>query len=503
MRTKKALYNILSQMLYEIVAMVCGLVLPRFILAAFGSSYNGMVASITQFLDYISFLTLGISGATRVAIYKANAENNPRKVSGIIKATERYMHKVGYAFIAYLFVLAIIFPLLVKEEYSWLSVSSLVIIIGLGTFAEYFFGITYKTYLMANQSMYIYNVIQVCSKIANTLLSIFLIRLNQSIQIVKLGSAFCFVLTPIILNYIVRKKYNIISDVEPDDSALKQRTDVMAHSIANSIHQYTDIFLLTLFSSQAIVSVYSVYNLVLLSLRKLQNVFTTGLEAAFGELWAKGEIKKFTSNFCLFEYLTFSFVSIVFSCTGCLILPFVSLYTKGVNDINYVIPLYAAVSVLTEGVFCIRSPYLIAVQAAGKYKETKMDAFIEAGINFGVSCIAVFKLGLIGVMIGTLSANAFRTIRYAFFLSKEIVNRPVKKFICLCIWTAFNSSIIITAYNCWVSIEIVNWLSWLMAGFAVLLISVSVVVVTSIVFYRSSLLQSIGVAHRMLTRRRK
>ena len=62
MRTKKALYNIIAQMSYEIVAMICGLILPRFILAAFGSSYNGMISSITQFLDYISILTLGISG---------------------------------------------------------------------------------------------------------------------------------------------------------------------------------------------------------------------------------------------------------------------------------------------------------------------------------------------------------------------------------------------------------------------------------------------------------
>ena len=67
MRTKKALYNILAQIAYELVATVCGLILPRLIITAFGSGYNGMVSSITQFLEYISILTLGISGSTRVA----------------------------------------------------------------------------------------------------------------------------------------------------------------------------------------------------------------------------------------------------------------------------------------------------------------------------------------------------------------------------------------------------------------------------------------------------
>lgn len=89
-------------MTYEIVAMVCGLILPRFILSAFGSSYNGMISSIAQFLDYISVLTLGISGSTRIAIYKANASNDPYKVSAILKATEQYMRKVASIFILYL-----------------------------------------------------------------------------------------------------------------------------------------------------------------------------------------------------------------------------------------------------------------------------------------------------------------------------------------------------------------------------------------------------------------
>ena len=62
-------------------------------------------------------------------------------------------------------------PYIVRNDFSWAESASLVVIIGIGTFAEYFFGITYKTFLMANQSMYIYNIIQIFSKIANTIVS--------------------------------------------------------------------------------------------------------------------------------------------------------------------------------------------------------------------------------------------------------------------------------------------------------------------------------------------
>ena len=166
MRTKKALYNILGQIGYEVVAAICGLIILRLILSAFGSSYNGMVSSITQFLEYISILTLGISGSTRVALYKAKSKDDVRAESAILKATEIYMRKVALAFVVYTAALTIIYPYIVRTDFQWIESASLVVIIALGTFAEYFFGITYRTYLMASQSMYVYNIIQIFSKIA-------------------------------------------------------------------------------------------------------------------------------------------------------------------------------------------------------------------------------------------------------------------------------------------------------------------------------------------------
>lgn len=499
MRTKKALYNIIAQMSYEIVAMICGLILPRFILAAFGSSYNGMISSITQFLDYISILTLGISGSTRVAIYKANASGGIKEVSAVLKATELYMRKVAIAFVAYMLALTMVYPYIVRNDFSWAESASLVVIIGIGTFAEYFFGITYKTFLMANQSMYIYNIIQIFSKIANTIVSILLINAGQSIQIVKLGSAICFAATPIALNYIVRKKYHIISNIEPDGSALKQRGDVMAHSIANCVHQYTDVFLLTLFTSPQLVSVYSVYTLILGSLRKLQNVFTSGLEGAYGDLWAKGKIKKFEENFNTFEYLIFSFVSVVFSCAAVLILPFVQIYTKGVNDTEYILPVFAGLSIVAYAVFCLRAPYLTAVQAAGKYKETRNGAFVEAGLNFVISFITVFKFGLIGVTLGTLAANVFRTIQYAVFISQKMLpQRSIWKFIKRCGWLVTNVIVINVILKIIPYGDILNWSQWIVVGVCDFTVAMIVTGIMSVIFYRKDLFKAFNIVKRMI-----
>ena len=56
MRSKKAIKNIISSLIQQIITIICGLVLPRAIIGTFGSSVNGLVSSITQFLAYITLL---------------------------------------------------------------------------------------------------------------------------------------------------------------------------------------------------------------------------------------------------------------------------------------------------------------------------------------------------------------------------------------------------------------------------------------------------------------
>lgn len=45
----------------------------------------------------------------RVSLYKSLAANDILETSRILKATENYLRKVAYVFLAYLFVLAIIY----------------------------------------------------------------------------------------------------------------------------------------------------------------------------------------------------------------------------------------------------------------------------------------------------------------------------------------------------------------------------------------------------------
>ncbi len=498
-RTQKATLNITTTAVYEIVTFICGLVLPRLILKNYGSEYNGIVSSITQFLSLISVLRLGVAGATRVALYKTLAEGDDAATSAIVRATERYMRKIGYVIIGYIAVLAILYPLFTDTGIGHFEIAILVVAVGIGTFAQYFFGITYQTFLNADQSVYIYNISQIICTVLNTAVSALLIFAGWSIQVVKLGTSVIFFVTPLILNVYVTNKYKLDKKSEPDYKALSMRRDVMASSIANIVHENTDIIVLTVFCNVKIVSVYTVYNLVMAALRKILTIFTTGTEAIFGNMWAKKQYDSMKRNLSVYEYAIGSFVSVVISATIMLILPFVSLYTKGITDTDYILPQYAFIITIAMACYCFRAPYLTMVQGVGRYKETKHGAYFEAALNLISSIILVQLIGITGTAVGTLLANIFRSLQYAFYIDNHIIKRGKLVIIKRFLWITCNISAICLLCNFTLSGSIIDsWIKWIKHGFLIVTIAFSITLVSSVLFYKKDFKYLFNIFKRMI-----
>lgn len=502
-RTRKALFNIVTSAMLEIITMISGLILPRFILQYFGSSYNGMVSSSSQFLGMIQILTLGVTASTRVALYKTLAEKDTQRSSAIIRATERYMRKIALILGGYIIALSVVYPLVVHTDFSYFDVAILIAIVGMSSFAEYFFGITYQTFLLADQSVYISNVFSSIAAILNIGISIFLITSGFNIRIVKLGSAVVYVLRPLLQNIYVTKKYKLDKRCAPDMTALNKRGHAMVHALANIVHDNTDIIVLTIFTDLKIVSVYTVYNMVMSALKKIQTVFTKGTEPIFGSMWAGGEKEKIKKNLSVFEFVVNSFNAAAFGVAMVMVLSFVSLYIpRNVTDVNYIRPIYAILISLAFATQGIRVPYLALVQGIGHYKETRNAAIIEAALNLGISVVLVNIIGMEGVAIGTLVANLYRTISYALYIDKNVVKRGESIVFKKIIWTiSVMTVIVLPSFIIVNKLEIINWIQWVGASVLVCVFACLVLFVTSVIFYREDLQYSIRVVKTMIKKR--
>lgn len=491
-RSQKASFNIISMAISESAAMLSSLILPRLILTHYGSAYNGIASSAAQFLSLISVLTLGVTASTRVALYKTLAANDCNGTSSIVRATEKYMRKIAAILMIYILGLAALYPIIVKTGFSYYDVALIILITGLSSFAEYFFGITYRTLLLADQSVYISNIFNTISTILSLVVAVLLINVGCSFQIVKLGAALVHIVKLILQNQYVTRHYKLDKKCKPDLSAIEGRKDAMTHALANIVHDNTDIVVLTLFADVKTVSVYTIYNLVMSALKKIQLVFNTGTEPIFGNMWAKGEAKKLKSTLEFYEFTSAMFCSIFFSTTLITILSFVKIYTHGVTDIEYIRPVYALVISIATAVQIIRTPYVSFIGGIGHYKQTKNAAIFEAVTNLSLSIILINIIGIGGVAIGTFAANLIRTLHYGFYIDNHVIKRGKWKFLGKIIWAFGNIFVLYIVYYLLFKNVIINgWVNWIVFAAIVFLISILFTVLSSLIFYRNDLIETI------------
>ena len=425
MRSKKAMINIVSLLAYEIVAIVCGFVLPYFILSAYGSSYNGITSSIIQFLGYAALMKAGIGGVTQAALYKPLADNNAKDISAIINATDVFFRKVAVFFSVSLILFASIYPMFVQDVFDWFFTFTLVVILGINTFAQYFFGLTYQFLLTADQRQCVISFVQIGTTLLNTTIAVLLIRFGAGIHVVKFVSALVFSLNPIIINLYARKKYNINKEIPANNTAIKNRWDCLGLEVANFVNTNTDMFILTILTNVYEVSVYTIYFMITNGIRKFINAFFNGIRPVFGHMFARREIEAIYCYLRLYEQITFCLTNFFYSVVGVMLLPFVQVYTKGIADVEYIRPAFAYVLVIATMINSYRIPYQSIVTVVGHFKQTRNGAFFEAGMNIVISITLVWRFGLIGVAAGTLCAAIFRTIQYATYMSKNIIKRSL------------------------------------------------------------------------------
>ena len=184
MRKKKVIINIISSVALQAITIICGFIIPKLIISNYGSNVNGLIHSITQFLAYIILLESGFGPVILSVLYKPIANKDKGTIERILKTSEKFFRKIAYIFVAYILILCVVFPTMVSNEFDVLFTLPLLIIIAISTFAEYYFGMTYKLYLYAEQKNYVISAIQIGTVILNTIATIVLIHFGASIQVV-------------------------------------------------------------------------------------------------------------------------------------------------------------------------------------------------------------------------------------------------------------------------------------------------------------------------------
>lgn len=412
---KNTVWSVISY----IIMIISGLIVPREILSHYGSEMNGLVHSITQFLSYSILLEMGIGAVIPSALYLPLSEKDDDKISAVFSSGYKVYRKISLICVFYIAILFFLFP-----KISGIYVSAIfVIILGVGTVFQYLLGEPERLLLISNQKGYVFYRTKTVAITIKTVLQIILIKIGYSLTAVVLIEVITHIGQILFIYIYVRKHYRIDKKIKYTKEPIAQKWNGVAQHIAFFVLENTDIILLTLFTSFREVSVYSVYFLVISGVRRMLIAVNNSIQPALGELWAKNDKDELRKFFNKFERWIHIITVLAFGIMGVMLIPFIKVYTEGINDVNYIRPMFAILMAVAYGLQSLRDPYDKLILASGHFKQTQINYIIAACINLGISVIAVNFWGLEGVAMGTMAAMLYQMIYMTGYDSKVLLKR--------------------------------------------------------------------------------
>ena len=493
-----------ANLFLQIVVFISGIILPRFILQAYGSSINGMITSVNQFLTYLGLAEAGVATASVVALYTPLALGRKDEVNSILSAARKFYNRSGVLFLSLTAVLVFIYPFFISGQLDNSLVRWMIVVLAGSTLVDYFFLGKYRVLLMANQEGYVVALIQSVGTVANMVVSIGLIYAGASVLAVKAVATGVYVLRLFLVKAYAKKKYpDLDFHAQPAEGALKQKNAALFHQVVTIIVNNTDTTILTIcLGSRSLleVSVYGIYMLVVNAVNQLLTSFSNGLTAGFGEVIARREEETLKKSYSDYEYMYFLIFFVVVACMGVLLIPFISVYTIDMKDVQYVRPVIAVLFTLLVFLQNVRIPGLTIICAAGHYKETRYQAGLEAAINIVVSLALVWSMGMTGVLLGTVCSYGYRSFEIILYTNRHLIPGTAKTAFSRIIRNLVVTAVLIAAGIWLIPQNMTSFINWFIYAVAAGVVSVVLIVGVNYIAepqeFKNLILRILGIVSR-------
>lgn len=417
-------YNIVTGLLSQALTFILAFLIPRLFLVNYGSEIKGMLSAITQIFAYLWLLEAGVGLATVQALYAPVSRDDKASVNAVMAATNRYYKKTGCVYLAAMILFSGIFSICSDVGLSRLTVFLVVLMQGLPNVMSYLIQGKYRLLLEAEGKSYVLNNLQTGLQFIVNFGKALLLSFTDSILLVQSLGCISALIQVCFLVLYMKRHYSWLDlrHTKPDFQAISQKSSVLVHQISGALFNNTDILLLSVFCGFKTVSVYTVYQSFFGYAEKLISTISSGITFSLGQLF-HADRERFIRYMDIYETCYLMFVFILDTLVYLFILPVIRIYTRGINDIEYIdswLPVFfVLISLLSNG----KMPANQSINFAERFSDTKSHAIVEAVINIVISLVAVMRWGIYGGLFGTIAALLFRGNIMILYASRNILQR--------------------------------------------------------------------------------
>lgn len=433
MRTNYSIKNSITQFINNIITFLILLINRTLFIKILGIEYNGLNGLFTNILTVLNLFELGIGSSITYNLYKYIKNDDKETIKSIM-----CFYKKAYNYIALLILLIglLITPFIkyiVKDITVDINIYLIYILFLLTTVSTYI--LSYKRNLIiANQNNYIINIIQIIYIIILNILQILILLITKNYYLYLIIKIICILLENIIINIKANKLYPYLleKNIKPikkeiKDNIINRVKALIIHKTSGAVTNGTDNILISAFLGITTTGLYTSYNYMITSVKKLFGNIIQTTTPSIGNLLIENNKEK---NYQAFKKIRFlNYWITVFTSTSILLItePFIKIWLGK----EYLLETSVLIT-LTINYFqtMMRSTYGSFKDAAGIWIEDKYIPIIQLSVNLISSIILLNIIGLSGVFIGTiLSSLVLWCYSYPKYVYINLFNKKLNNYI--------------------------------------------------------------------------
>ncbi len=418
MRTKKTFINALSVLIFNLIIGIIGFIKVRVFVNGLSNDIYSLNQLFYQVFSYIAITDIGFGLLLNKALYQAFANNNHDEVNEIYTTSRRFYNIIAIIMITISLIISFIIHYFTKANVPNYYIQIMFIVFVIKNVVDYFF-IAPRYVLEADQKLYKVNHFVRLSKILEQIVEMILVIIGVDFLIVLIPGIFITIILDIYINKKIYSYYPWLKNTKKfNRQYLKGTKEVIWLKLAGLLGSNTDIILISTFINPLSVIIYTSYTYITKFITDTIYMIFTAILPSFANVLLKEKPQK--------TYNVFNEVNMFFLFLGSFV--FIMLYAFLNKLIIFWVGPNYLVNNLTLFCFAFIAFQLIAekstmlvINSRGLFKETKIATIMEAILNLIISLILVNKIGLIGVLLGTIISKLLTSfIQNPIYIYKNI-----------------------------------------------------------------------------------
>ena len=428
MRTRNSFLNIVSNCICYVVLMLSGFVIRKLFAETLGMQCVGIDGRFTDYVAILTIIEINLGMNFIYKLYDPIARKDIEKISLIITFLKKSYIIISISILALGIFLSYFVVNSINEGFDRLWLFRIFFLYLADTVCSYFY-YHKRVMIIANQQSRVIGKIRTCCLIVLSLVQFLILKISKSFDLYILAKIISRITENIFISREFKKKYNHINTNTKINLDENKKTEIFQNIKAMLFHkiggaglkQISSIIFGLVSLSLSESGIYYNYILIVTALLGISLEFFRGITASFGNLVNTEKVDKVEENFNVIFLINFFIYSFFCSSFFCISGPFMKFWISK-HDACFGLLTTAAIT-LNLYIYGMRQSIGMAKESVGIYVQDRYFPILETIVNFIVSYFLTKKIGIVGVVIGSIISSLISFFTYPFFVYKILFKK--------------------------------------------------------------------------------